>query len=181
LRCFLLRHKKIPNRSKIATAAIGTTTATAVLALPFSPPLGSSVGSMAEPVVDVADVDRPPVGRFVAVVDSVTVVYAVLVIGGGALSSGVEELSGGGLEVLDVGGGSSELVGGGGGGELVVDGGGGGGSSEVDVGGGGGGSSELVVGGGGGVSEVDAGGSGAGVDVGGTSSSALVLFDMANL
>jgi hypothetical protein len=180
LRCFLLRHKKIPNRSKIATAAIGTTTATAVLALPFSPPLGSSVGSMVEPVVDVADVDGPPVGWFVGA-DSVTVVYAVLVTGGGASSSGVEELSGGGLDVLDVGGGSSELVGGGGGGELVVDGGGGGGSSEVDVGGGGGGSSELVVGGGGGVSEVDAGGSGAGVDVGGTSSSALVLFDMANL
>jgi hypothetical protein len=133
----------------MATAAIGTTTATAVLALPFSPPLGSSVGSMAEPVVDVADVDGPPVGWFVGVNDSVTVVYAVLVAGGGVSLSGVEELCGGGLEVLDVGGGSSELVGGGGGGELVVDG-GGGSSFEVDDGGGGGGASELVVGGGGG-------------------------------
>lgn len=133
---------------------------------------------MAAPVVDVPDVVASPVGWVVGGDGSVTVVYAVLVTGGGG-SSGVEELCGGGLEVLDVGGGSSELVDAGGG-ELVVD--GGGGSSEVDDGGGGGGScTELVVGGGGGASDVVSGGSGAdGVDDG-TSSPALVSFDIANL
>ena len=113
--------------------------------------------------------------------DSVTVVYAVLVCCGGGVSlSGVEELCGGGVDVLDVGGGLSELVGGGGG-ELVDDG-GGGSSFEVDDGGGGGGASELVGGGGGGGgAEVDSDGSGAdGVDDG-RSSAALVSFDMANL
>jgi len=103
---------------------------------------------MAEPVVEVAEVDAPPVGWVVGGNGSVTVVYAVLVAGGGVSPPGVEELCGGGLELLDVDGVSSELVGGGGG-ELVVDG-GGGSSFEVDVEGGGGGGSELVDGGGGG-------------------------------
>lgn len=134
---------------------------------------------MAEPVVDVADVDGPPVGWSVGGEDSVTVVNIVLVDPGGGLLSGVEELCGGGLEVLDVGGGSSELVDCGGG-ELVVD--AGGGSWEDDVGGGGGGSStELDDWGGGGGEGVDSGGSGAdGVDDG-TSSAPVVSFDMANL
>jgi hypothetical protein len=133
---------------------------------------------MVEPVVELGAVVESP-GWLVRVKDSVTVVYAVLVCGGGGSSFGVEELCGGvgGVEVLDVGGGSSELVGGGGG-ELVVDGGGGGGSSEVVVGGGGGGgSSEVVGGGGGGASVVDSGGSGTGDDVG-TSPAAVVLSDM---
>jgi hypothetical protein len=48
-RCFLLRHKKIPARTRSATAAIGTTTATAILPELLRPALEPSVGLIAAP------------------------------------------------------------------------------------------------------------------------------------
>jgi len=49
--CFLLRQKKIPARTRRATAAIGTTTATAIFPLLFRPPLELSLGLIAAPEV----------------------------------------------------------------------------------------------------------------------------------